>query len=138
MLGLNLLMRLGRGLLAGPITDSGLLPAAVYRHLALAALEEEDFPGVLNNLQWAGDPLLTQVLILRLRLLADKHREQRRRLEDLLSRELPPERREKCQAASVEADRALALLAQYEQKALAMLNKTGRLAKAGMGPSASA
>ena len=52
---MNLLVRLGRRVLAGPIAGSGLLPAAYYRHLALGALEAEDFPGGLH-LKWAETP----------------------------------------------------------------------------------
>ena len=63
MLGLGLLVRLGRQVLAGPVADSGVLPARYYRHLALAALEEEDFPGALRHLKWAADPLLAQILV---------------------------------------------------------------------------
>jgi len=76
MLGVNLLVRLGRRALAGPLAASGLLPVAYYRHLALAAMEDEDFPGALQYLPWAADPLLAQILVLRLRLLAGQHRRQ--------------------------------------------------------------
>ena len=64
MLGLGLLVRLGRQVLAGPVADSGVLPAGYYRHLVLAALEEEDFPGALRHLKWAADPLLAQIIVL--------------------------------------------------------------------------
>ena len=70
-------MRLGRSVLKGPVTDAGLLPAKVYRHLLLEALEAEDFPGALDYLKWAQDPLLAQILVLRLRLLAARHGRQR-------------------------------------------------------------
>ena len=56
MLGLGLLVRLGRQVLAGPVADSGVLPAGYYRHLVLAALEEEDFPGALRHLKWVERP----------------------------------------------------------------------------------
>ncbi len=81
MLGLNLLVRLGRTLFAGPLTDSGVLPASYYRHLALAAMEEENYPEALGYLKWTEDRLLVQVLILRLRLLMARHDRQRRGLD---------------------------------------------------------
>src|SRR5512146_2722622 len=84
MLGLNLLIRLGRSVLKGPVTDAGLLPSKVYRHLVLEALEAEDFPEALNYLEWAGDPLLAQILVLRLRLLAGQHDRQRQVILDRL------------------------------------------------------
>ena len=85
MLGAEfLLVRLGRRVLAGPVAGSGLLPASYYRHLALAAMEGEDFPGALDYLRWAEDPLLAQLLVLRLRLLADRHGRRRQVLSELL------------------------------------------------------
>ena len=86
MLGLGLLVRLGRQVLAGPVADSGVLPAGYYRHLVLAALEEEDFPGALRHLKWAGDPLLAQIIVLRLRLLSARHRRQLAAIQDLWPR----------------------------------------------------
>ena len=86
MLGLGLLVRLGRQVLAGPVADSGVLPAGYYRHLVLAALEEEDFPGALRHLKWAEDPLLAQIIVLRLRLLSARHRRQLAAVQDLLPR----------------------------------------------------
>ncbi len=121
MLGVNLLVRLGRGLLAGPLTDSGVLPASCYRHLALAALEEEDFSAALNYLKWANDPLLVQVLILRLRLLTARHLRQEQALEDLLQTDLSKEQRAGCQALLKEEYRAQRLLEQYEAQGLGML-----------------
>jgi hypothetical protein len=121
MLGLNLLVRLGRRVLAPVVADTGLLPAAVYRHLVLAALEEEDFPGALNYLPWALDPLLGQILVLRLRLLAAHHRRQYQALGELLENGLPVERRERCRALLNEESKALDLLGQYESKAMLIL-----------------
>ena len=118
MLGLNLLMRLGRRVLAGPVADSGILPASYYRHLVLAALEEEDFPGALNYLKWAADPLLAQILVLRLRLLAGQHRRRLAALQDLLQADPSQERREACEALRSQEARALELLAGYEARAL--------------------
>lgn len=121
MLGVGLLVRLGRSLLAGPVADSGLLPAGYYRHLALGALEEEDFPRALTYLRWAQDRVLTQVLILRLRLLTARHRKERRALLELLAKEPPPETQEKIVALLSQEDRALALLGKYEEEALEVL-----------------
>ena len=84
MLGVNLLVRLARHTLAGAVADSGLLPAGLYRHLALEALEDDDFPQVLKYVQWAGDPVLVQLLVLRLRLLAARHARERRAILEVL------------------------------------------------------
>ena len=118
MLGLNLLVRAGRSLLAGPVADAGWLPGSYYRHLVLEALEEDDFPGALNYLQWTEDLLLAQLLILRLRLLAREHQQQRQTLESLLSNGLPEERREKCRDLLTKQEQALKLLEEYEGRAL--------------------
>jgi hypothetical protein len=125
MLGLNLLVRLGRYVLAGPVSDSGFLPAGYYRHLALAALEEEDFPGALRFLKWAEDPLLVQILVFRLRLLAGGHHRQRQALEDLLQSSLPAAPAARCRDLLAQEDRALKLLGEYEIQALAGLAKVG-------------
>lgn len=135
MLGVNLLVRLGRKVLAGPIADLGLLPASYYRHLVLAALEAEDFPEALNYLQWVEDPLLAQILVLRLRLLAAKHRQQRQAIRELLAAVSGtgfqsvsftgqgPVPLEKYQDLLQAEDRALGLLGEYEGKALALLSR---------------
>ena len=120
MLGLGLLVRLGRQVLAGPVADSGVLPAGYYRHLALAALEAEDFPGALRHLKWAADPLLAQIMVFRLRVLSARHRRQREAVEDLAASESSPARREHYQALLREAARALELLAGYEARALGL------------------
>lgn len=125
MLGLNLLVRAGRSLLAGPVADAGWLPTGYYRHLVLEALEEDDFPGALNYLRWADDPLLAQLLILRLRLLAQEHQQQCRTLEALLSNGLPEERREKCRALLEKQERALKLLGEYEGRARKFCGERG-------------
>jgi hypothetical protein len=121
MLGLNLLMRLGRGLLGGPVAGSGVLPASYYRHLTLAAMEADDYPGALNYLKWTNDPLLGQVLILRLRLLADRHRRQRQGIQKMLNNGLGAASREKCRTLLVEETRAVDLLEQYEAAAKEIL-----------------
>ena len=118
MLGLNLLVRLGRQVLKGPVAAAGLLPASYYRHLVLEAVEAEDFPGALEYLQWAADPLLAQILVLRLRLLAGEHRRRLGAWQDLLAADPPRERREACQALISQESRALELLAGYEARAL--------------------
>ena len=74
MIGLGLLVRLGRQV--------------------LAALEEEDFPGALRHLKWAGDPLLAQILVFRLRLLAARHRRQSEAIQDFWQSDLKAARRE--------------------------------------------
>jgi hypothetical protein len=132
MLGLGLLVRLGRQVLAGPVADSGVLPAGFYRHLILAALEEEDFPGALHYLKWAEEPLLAQIIVLRLRLLSARHRDRLAAVQDLLRSELTAARREKYQALLDEESRALKLLREYEVRALAHLeNPPPRLTEAG-------
>jgi hypothetical protein len=121
MLGLGLLVRLGRQVLAGPVADSGVLPAGYYRHLVLAALEEEDFPGALRHLKWVEDPLLAQITVLRLRLLSARHRRQLAAIQDLLASELTAAPREQYETLVSEEARALELLRDYETQALAHL-----------------
>ncbi|MFZ5453775.1 MAG: hypothetical protein ACOZF2_18130 [Thermodesulfobacteriota bacterium] len=125
MLGLGLLVRAGRSLLAGPVADAGWLPGSYYRHLVLEALEEDDFPGALNYLQWTDDPLLAQMLILRLRLLIREHQQQQETLVGLASNDLPAERQEKCRDLLEKQNRALALLRGYEGRALALAGGPG-------------
>jgi hypothetical protein len=135
MLGLNLLVRLGRQVLAGPVAESGLLPASYYRHLTLSAMEAEDFPGALSYLRWAADPLLAQLLVLRLRLLAARHAKQRQAIRELLEANSGtgcqlvsdtgqrPALPEKYLELMRVEERALKLLKEYEALALAMLNR---------------
>ncbi|MFA5110333.1 MAG: hypothetical protein WC443_02900 [Desulfobaccales bacterium] len=120
MLGLGLLVRLGRQVLAGPVADAGVLPASYYRHLVLAALEEEDFPEALRFLKWANDPLLAQIIVFRLRLLAAHHRRQQEAVRDLLRSGLAPARREQYRIFLAEGERALKLLREYEARALGL------------------
>jgi len=128
MLGLNLLVRLGRQVLAGPVAEAGLLPASYYRHLVLTAMEAEDFPGALNYLKWAQDPLLGQLLVLRLRLLAARHTKQRQAILDLMEANSgtgwKPALPEKYQDLLLAEDRALGLLGDYEGRALALLKRS--------------
>ena len=129
MLGVNLLFRLGRRLLAGPLEASGLLPADYYRHRVLEALEGEDFPEALRYLEMALDQgnkesrLLGQVLILRLRLLADAHRGQRQVWDDMGAKTGIEAKRTKYRELLSQEDRALALLAGYEARALKLLEE---------------
>jgi len=121
MLGLGLLVRLGRQVLAGPVADAGVLPAGYYRHLALAALEAEDFPGALRYLKWAADPLLSQIMVFRLRLLRARHRRQSETVQGLLASESCAERREHYKTLLAEEARAQELLQGYEVEAMAHL-----------------
>jgi hypothetical protein len=120
VLGLGLLVRLGRQVLAGPVADSGGLPAGYYRHLTLAALEAEDFPQALRYLKWAADPLLAQIMVFRLRLLSARHRRQSEAVQDLLASESSAERREHYKTLLIEEIRAQELLAGYEAGALGL------------------
>jgi len=121
VLGLGLLVRLGRQVLAGPVADSGVLPGSYYRHLVLEALEEEDFPGALHHLKWVANPLLAQIIVFRLRLLAARHRHRQEVVQDRLRSELPGRQREIYQALLAEETRALELLREYEGRALGHL-----------------
>jgi primosomal protein N'' len=127
VLGLGLLVRLGRQVLAGPVADSGLLPAGYYRHLTLAALEAEDFPGALRSLKWAADPLLAQIMVFRLRLLSARHRRQSEAIQDLAASEPSPARREHYKTLLHEEARALKLLQDYEARAMAHLGGPHRI-----------
>jgi hypothetical protein len=121
MFGIGILFALGRRLVGATLADTGLLPAGYYRHLALAALEEEDFPGALQWLPFAHDPVLTQLLVLRLRLLSKKHEEQRQAVLELLDQKPPENLRQRCQALLDQEDRATELLKNYEEEALKLL-----------------
>ena len=123
MIGLGVLVALGRRFLAVTLADTGMLPASYYRHLALAALEEEDFPTALAWLPFAQDPLLTQLLVLRLRLLAAKHEEQRGAVQELLDLNPPEKLRDRGRALLEYENRALELLGRYEQDALDILRR---------------
>jgi hypothetical protein len=125
MFGIGILVALGRRLAAAALADTGLLPAGLYRHLALAALEEEDFPGALKWLPFAQDPVLVQLLVLRLRLLVRQHDEQRRAVLALLDQDLPDTLRQRGQALLDQEKRAAELLQEYEGEALKLL-KAGR------------
>ncbi|MBW1991928.1 MAG: hypothetical protein JRI59_07420 [Deltaproteobacteria bacterium] len=107
-------------MLAGPVASSGLLPAGYYRHLALAALEEEDFSRALDYLRWAQDPLLVQILVFRLRLLQFRHAQQQQALKQVLDHS-PQAPRPKIQSLLAQEERAVEVLAGLEVKALRLL-----------------
>lgn len=121
MFGIGILVALGRRLAAATLADTGLLPASYYRHLALEALEEEDFPGALKWLPFAQDPVLTQLLVLRLRLLGKQHEGQRRALAALLDQDLPENLRERGQALLDQENKAAEILRNYEGVAMKIL-----------------
>jgi hypothetical protein len=123
MFGIGILVALGRRVATATLADTGLLPAGFYRHLALAALEEEDFPRALKWLPFAEDPVLTQLLVLRLRLLAARHKEQRQAVVALLDQDLPPNLRSRGQALLEQEDKATALLQGYTEAALKLLGQ---------------
>jgi hypothetical protein len=118
MLGLGLLVRLGRQVLAGPVAEAGILPRGYYRHLILEALEEEDFLQALRHLKWADNSLLAQIIILRLRLLAAQHQRQLAILQDLMQSDPTTASRPHCQELAEQESRALELLRGYENQAL--------------------
>jgi hypothetical protein len=121
MFGIGILVALGRRLVAATLADTGLLPASYYRHLALTALEEEDFPRALQWLPFAHDPVLTQLLVLRLRLLGKQHEGQRRAVLALLDQDLPEDLRTRGQALLDQENKATELLRNYERVALKIL-----------------
>jgi len=123
MFGLGVMVALGRRVATLALADTGLLPANFYRHLALASLEEEDFPGALKWLPFARDPVLTQLMVLRLRLLAARHQEQRQAVLALLDQDLPHDLRSRGQALLEQEGRALELLQTYTQEALKLLGQ---------------
>jgi hypothetical protein len=135
MFGLGILVVLGRRLAAATLADTGLLPAGFYRHLALAALEEEDFSGAIKWLPFAGDPVLIQLLVLRLRLLAARHDEQRQAVIAMLDQDLPPHLKNRGQDLLDEENKALELLSSYMEAALELLEGYKGHRPKGRGPS---
>jgi hypothetical protein len=123
LLGLSLLVRLGRQVLAGPVADSGALPVSFYRHLVLEALEEEDFSDALHYLKWTQEPLLAQIIVLRLRLLAADHQRRLEAIREQMQSEATAARRQKYRDLAAEERRALELLREYEDQALAHLGQ---------------
>lgn len=123
MIGLGLLVGLGRRLISGVAVSSGLFPSSYYRHLALAALEEEDFPGALEALPYADDPVLVQLLVLRLRMLRDRHEKSLLALRQKGGDVLAPPPDERLRELLAQEERAVAVLSGYEQQALALLRR---------------
>ena len=121
--GLNLLFRLGRRLLAAPLEDSGLLPGKYYRSQALAALEEQDFPGCLRYLRLAAPRrraqtrMIAQVLILRCRLLREKHWRQQQTLQELCRRESDAAKQARYTEILQAEEKAIQFLDSYIQEA---------------------
>lgn len=131
-LGLNLLFRLGRNLLAAPLEDSGWLPDTYYSSQALAALEEDDFTEALRYLKLSRNEtpaarLVIQLLILRCRLLAERHRLRRQAVAAAAAGEGDPGRAGRYDDILVQENRALILLQGYEAEACARLEAGSRL-----------
>ena len=122
-LGVNLLFRVGRKLLAEPLEDSGLLPGKYYRSQALGALEENDFPECLRYLKMAETHrkaqarMVAQLLILRCRMLQEDHQRRVQNLEKMLRLELDPEKIGLYQQILTEEHKALQLLGRYVREA---------------------
>ena len=131
-LGLNLLFRLGRRLVAAPLEDSGWLPDTYYTSQALAALEEDDFTEALRYLKLSQNEtpvarLVSQLLILRCRLLAERHRRQRQAVAAAAAGEDDPGRAGRYDEILVQENRALMLLQGYEAEARSGLEARSRL-----------
>jgi hypothetical protein len=130
-LGVNLLFRVGRKLLAEPLEDSGLLPGKYYRSQALGALEENDFPECLRYLKMAEAHrkaqarLVGQLLILRCRMLQEHHQRRVRTLEEMLRLEADPETVRRYQQIFEEEQKALQLLERYIREAQDLVKKPG-------------
>lgn len=121
--GLNLLFRLGRQMLAAPLEDSGLLPGKYYRSQALAALEEADFSECLRYLRLAEPHrkpktrMIAQLLILRCRLLRDQHQRQRAKVMELWQREADAAKKQRYEEVLQAEAKAIHLLESYIREA---------------------
>ncbi len=121
--GLNFLFRVGRRILAEPLEDSGLLPGKYYCSQALAALEEEDFPGCLRYLRLAEPQrkaktrMIAQVLILRCRLLREEHQRRLATVKELWQQEGEADRRQRYEEIAKAAEKAIHLLESYIREA---------------------
>ncbi len=126
-LGLNLLFRLGRQTLVAPLEDTGWLPDSYYSSQALQALEENDFCACLRYVKLTGAPateaarLVSQLLILRCRLLQEQHRRRCQAVAALAAAEPDPERAGRYDAVLAEENRALGMLRRYEEDTRAWL-----------------
>jgi hypothetical protein len=122
-LGVNLLFRVGRKLLAEPLEDTGLLPGKYYRSQALGALEENDFPECLRYLQMAETHrkaqarMVAQLLILRCRLLQEDHKRRVQSLEERLQQGNEPEKVHRYEQILIEERKAQQLLERYIREA---------------------
>ncbi len=121
--GLNLLFRVGRKMLAEPLEDSGILPGKYYRSQALAALEEQDFPECLRYLRLAAPHrkakarMIAQILILRCRLLREAHQRQLAKLAALPRREGEGAKEQRYAEIRSAAEKAIHLLESYIREA---------------------
>lgn len=121
--GLNLLFRVGRKMLAEPLEDSGLLPGKYYRSQALAALEEQDFPECLRYLRLAEPHrkaktrMIAQVLILRCRLLREDHQCRLDTIATLAQQEPDAAKRQRYEEISRAEEKAILLLDSYIREA---------------------
>jgi hypothetical protein len=128
-LGVNLLFRVGRKLLAEPLEDSGLLPGKYYRSQALGALEENDFPECLRYLKMAQAHrkaqarMVAQLLILRCRMLQEDHKCRVQSLEARLPLETDPEKLCRYEQILTEEHKALQLLGRYVGEAQDLVKK---------------
>ncbi len=126
-LGVNLLFRVGRKLLAEPLEDSGLLPGKYYRSQALGALEENDFPECLRYLKMAETHrktqarMVAQLLILRCRLLLEDHQRHEQGLEQNLRLTNDPEKVRRYQQVLSEERKAQQLLGRYIREAQSLV-----------------
>ena len=128
-LGVNLLFRVGRKLLAEPLEDSGLLPGKYYRSQALGALEENDFPECLRYLKMAETHrkaqarMVGQLLILRCRMLREDHQHRVQSLAERLRLEPDPETVRRYEQILTEEHKALQLLGRYVRAAQDLVKK---------------
>lgn len=122
-LGVNMLFRLGRKVLAEPLEDTGLLPGKYYRSQALAALQENDFPECLRYLKMAKvhrkaqARMVAQLLILRCRMLLEDHKGRAQSLSDRLRLETDTDKQQRYEEILTEERKAIHLLERYVREA---------------------
>ena len=128
-LGVNMLFRVGRKLLAEPLEDSGLLPGKYYRSQALEALQENDFPECLRYLTMAETHrksqarMVAQLLILRCRMLLQDHEARLRILADRQRLETETDKLNRYRELVVEEQKAVRLLERYIREAQDLVKK---------------
>ena len=128
-LGVNMLFRLGRKVLAEPVEDTGLLPGKYYRSQALTALQENDFPECLRYLKMAKTHrkaqarMVAQLLILRCRMLLEEHRGRLRGLTDRLRLETAIDKQRRYEEILTEEQKAIHLLERYVREAQDLVNR---------------